>query len=274
MRILSRNCLEARAQPDAARIAYKKSVAKRYNFPITPEFRELLYGSIAADGSLNSGVYTSDYRINLKWESREYLLHFHVPIAEASGYTVNIIERQVPCYNDDNDTISITVLTVNSSVQLKELEKKFYRELTPEEKSLYPDRKRMKILPPNFFITPRLCTYLYLEDGSLLRHHYLKLNGDITTRWRVEIYTYNFELPDVQRLCVLLRRAIGSNGITADSVNPREQHFANGKSIIPKKDVYYFIRFTKKATQKFFDYIGWKSPVACFDYKYPPKFLI
>ncbi len=271
MGIITRNGFETRTRTESALLRHKKSLSSLYNIPITPEFRELLYGSVAADGTMPSGVNTSGYEIKLKWESREYLLHFHAQIAEASGYTVKIFERQVPCVNDDNDTVSMTIVRVNYSVQLKALEEKFYRDLTPQEKELYPDRKRMKVLPPDFFITPRLCTYLYLEDGRLSKQHYTNINGETSTHWFVEICTDNFDLSDVERLCTLLIAEIRDSGIEPYLVTAHEVQLANGRTITPKKDVYHRIRFDAEASRKFFDYIGWKSPVSCFDYKYPPE---
>ncbi len=262
-RILERN-VETRSITDGTRLAFMRNLSERYDFPITFEFRELLYGSIAADGTMPSGLYTTGYKIVQKWTRREYLLHCIAPIAEASGYSVTIREEQKVIYNDDNDTATITVLTTNYSIQLKELEEKFYRELTPEEKELYPYRTRMKILPPDIFITPRVALYLYLEDGSLYQ-------CSTSNHWHVEISTHNFERPDVQRLCDLLITEIGDNGIKPYREKAREVQCANGKTIIPKKDEYYKIVFSAEASRKFFDYIGWESPVACFAYKYPPK---
>ncbi len=177
---------------------------------------------------------------------------------------------QVPNLND-NDTRSVTVVSTNYSVQLKELEEKYYRDLTTEERAVYPDRKRMKVLPPDFFITPRLLLYLYLEDGSLMQQHYTKVNGETSTYWFVEICTDNFDLPDVQRLCDLLSTAIGDSGIEPVPVTAYEHQYANGRTITPKKDSYYRARLTVEASHKFFEYIGWNSPVSCFNYKYPPK---
>lgn len=106
----------------------------------------------------------------------------------------------------------------------------------------YPNSK--KIIPEDVAITPTSALILHLGDGNL----------DKTGRGRprVTFATMSFSKDDIQNILIpKLKKAIES-----DEVYSRK----NG-----------VVALSTEATKKFFEYVGYKSPVSCYEYKFLSK---
>lgn len=96
----------------------------------------------------------------------------------------------------------------------------------------------IKKVPDDVRVTPKSVMLWYLGDGSLACDD---------SRLTVQLSTDGFQRADVARLCVRLSDAIGAECT----------HSASNRILLGKD-----------ATIKFFDFIGWQSPIQCYDYKF------
>jgi len=97
--------------------------------------------------------------------------------------------------------------------------------------------KDKKIVPKDVVISPKSLMIWYLGDGTL-------------TDYGLVLCTDNFSESDVDFLIAKLKQI----GITSN------KRFHAG---LPE------IAVTSSGRKVFFDYIGWKSPVKCYNYKFP-----
>ncbi|MHA2298906.1 MAG: LAGLIDADG family homing endonuclease [Candidatus Hodarchaeales archaeon] len=118
-----------------------------------------------------------------------------------------------------------------SSFQLQE-----YRE------RWYPGGKKQ--IPKDLTLTPSSCLYWYLEDGSLKTYN-KKVNA-------VRLYTNAFTQKENKKLIRgLITALLIKEGIKLTKDN--------------------YIRMSAPVSRKFLEFVGMRSPVKCFNYKFDPS---
>ena len=106
----------------------------------------------------------------------------------------------------------------------------------------YPLPECAKKIPSDVRITPTSVMLWYLGDGSLTGNKCIKLA------------TGSFSPQDIKNILI---KKIEEHGIHCHLIwNP-----SNGKS-------YPYIRIRRNSVGKFFDFIGHKSPISCYDHKF------
>ncbi|MFX1512246.1 MAG: LAGLIDADG family homing endonuclease [Promethearchaeota archaeon] len=226
--------IKLRSREDGIRLS------KRKNIPFTPHLYEFIIGSILGDGYISVKSPTSPtarYRISLCAASKEYIEYIASLFREA-GYTVNIYKTLVGSPDDRDKLFPGYQLQTESSCELKELHDTFYRLPTPDEKKEDPRRRFIKIVPKTITLNSTRCLHWYLEDGSFCR----------TTK-SIKISTQGFTREENQRLIIELKKIMKVD---------------NGLTLIKRNA----IRFHKKTSITFLEFIGKFSPFKCFEYKF------
>jgi hypothetical protein len=119
---------------------------------------------------------------------------------------------------------------VNGTVELRDLRTKWY-----------PDGK--KHVPADVELSPTACLYWYLEDGSLEKR---KNKAE-----RIVLCSMGFSRKENEMLVEKLKKILG---------------FKDGIKVMKRGS----IRLNILQAKSFLEYIGGKSPVRCFDYKFDP----
>ena len=111
----------------------------------------------------------------------------------------------------------------------------------------YSGLNQTKKIPIDVRITPISCMLWYLGDGSF---HY-EPNGNMSL---LRLATCSFDKKDLNEIII---PKLKSHNIECDANNSKNDIYIHSESI---KD--------------FFNFIGWKSPIACYDYKFAvPEWL-
>ncbi|MHA2500865.1 MAG: helix-turn-helix domain-containing protein [Candidatus Hodarchaeales archaeon] len=195
---------------------YSKSV------PIPGYLKEFLVGSLLGDGHIRKGIYGSRYQLTSKHP--EYI-HYAKIMLEKAGYRCNVNQ-----YTTKRKTTQF-LLTTNASKQLHSLREKFY----PNEE---------KIVPDDIELTPKVCLFWYLEDGTLASKKQ-RITG-------IHLFTISFPITDNEQLVQKLKANLNvDEGIKLAKRN--------------------YVRLNQLPALKFIEYIGENSPVKCFEYKFNPK---
>ncbi len=245
--------LDSRSQEQALAMWWEVEAPNIYtiSIPITPDFRQILIGALLGDGTVANCTYIAYFSIGMKYDSREYLCDYIRPIVEDSGYSANTYP-----YIKKDGNITYQLLT-NGSLEIKELHTQWYRRPTKEELKRDPKRKWVKKLPDDFSaadLTPPVCLSWWCEDGSVSR-------GNSTT---LIFCTQGFSLEENKQLAQMLREVLQLPKNDDDvTVKNYTRELNNGEH-----RTYYFLRLKAKAKVRFIQYIGGKSPVKCFEYKF------
>ncbi|MHA2331127.1 MAG: hypothetical protein ACXAEU_03800 [Candidatus Hodarchaeales archaeon] len=201
--------------------------AKR-DIPLSSSLRQFLDGSLLGDGHMAFQVYQSCYQTRCKHE--EYIEYIELLFQEC-GYET----KKYTVLDKKLDNYMMYVLRTQSTTQLHEYREKWY-----------PDGK--KIVPEDLELTPAVCQYWYLEDGSLSIYKY-KEKIDVS---QIYLATNGFSSEENKKLIVKLKKVL---------------QVKDGILLSTKNEIY----LNKQPTLRFLKYISSKSPVRCFDYKFDPK---
>ncbi|MHA2298626.1 MAG: hypothetical protein ACXAEU_10565 [Candidatus Hodarchaeales archaeon] len=202
--------------------------------PLTELLEEMMQGTMLGDGTIRSGIENSLYQITSK--HREYINHVK-SLFEKSNYETKTSKLLVRIKKGKTP---IYYLYTCSTIQLHQIRVKWY-----------PDG--IKRVPEDLHLTPTTCLYWYLEDGSLYRTFLKKTRVMGITG--IKLSTYDFSREENEMLVKKLQRVLDIyEGIKLDSGN--------------------YIRMNKLPGELFLNYIGNKSPVICFNYKFDPNLKI
>lgn len=102
----------------------------------------------------------------------------------------------------------------------------------------YPPPKFKKIVPKDVRITPTSVMLWYLGDGTLINHHNLSLA------------TCGFSEDEINNILIAKLEDLGIH------------------STIRRWKHYCYLVIRRNSIGKFFDFIGHKSPISCYDYKF------
>jgi len=204
---------------------------KEYTPLMTEEMLEHLDGFMLGDGSISN------------FKNGNQMLRMTVEYKEFAEYGISFFE----CYGGK----AVQYASATSGYETKEF-KNYWTGITATHPDLSGQRDRwyaenhdknsyfkfVKKVPADVRITPKSVMLWYLGDGSL---------GCDDVKLTVQLSTDGFKREDVARLCAGLSEAIGAECT----------HSASNRILLGKD-----------ATVKFFDFIGWKSPIRCYDYKF------